>query len=123
MKGLGPAFYTKLLHFAASVEHCRQLRHLILDKKVAEAIGWLDKPRCTPEEYRDYLNLINEVHALVTETERADCVEKQLFALQRNGNKPLSPISSVASQRRMVPIAGIGHGYEPLPASHRKADA
>lgn len=81
IKGLGPAFYTKLLYFAAGTEAGRQQRHLILDQKVAKSIGWPQKIWWSPDEYRDYLDLIAEVVVLMPKAERADCLEKRLFSL------------------------------------------
>lgn len=81
IKGLGPAFYTKLLYFAAGTEAGRQQRHLILDQKVAKSIGWPRRIWWSPDEYRDYLDLIAEVLVLMPEAERADCLEKRLFSL------------------------------------------
>lgn len=81
IKGLGPAFYTKLLYFAAGTEVSRQQRHLILDQKVAKSIGWPRKIWWSPDEYRDYLDLIADVLDLMLEAERADCLEKRLFSL------------------------------------------
>jgi len=79
LKGLGPAFFTKLLYFAAGHTHNQKMRHLILDKKVATSIGWPDRAWWTPSEYGDYLELINNVMEHLPEAERSDCLEMRLF--------------------------------------------
>lgn len=79
LKGLDPAFFTKLLHFAAGHIDNQKMRHLILDKKVATSIGWPDRAWWTPSEYGDYLELINNVMEHLPEAERSDCLEMRLF--------------------------------------------
>lgn len=79
LKGLGPAFFTKLLYFAAGPIDSQKMRHLILDKKVATSIGWPDKAWWTPSEYREYLELINNVMEHLPNAERSDCLEMRLF--------------------------------------------
>lgn len=81
LKGLGPAFFTKLLYFAAGPSGTRELRHLILDQKVAESIGWPNKVWWDPSEYVDYLELVNETMQQMPEAERSDCIEMRLFSL------------------------------------------
>lgn len=78
--GLGPAFFTKVLYFASNPGDDRQLRHLILDRKVAATTNWPPRSRWTPAEYSDYITLVNETVEKVPSIERADCVEKYLFA-------------------------------------------
>lgn len=80
LRGLGPAFFTKLLYFSAEASNTRELRHLILDQKVAAAIGWPKKTWWSPSEYDDYLRLINGLLHSLPEIERADCIEKHLFS-------------------------------------------
>lgn len=79
LKGLGPAFFTKLLYFASRPANDRNLRHLILDKKVATSIGWPNRTWWTPSEYGDYLELINNIMYSMPEAERSDCIEMRLF--------------------------------------------
>lgn len=79
IKGLGPAFFTKLLYFAAGPTDSQKMRHLILDQKVATSIGWPNKAWWTPSEYGDYLELINNVKEQLPEAERSDCLEMRLF--------------------------------------------
>ncbi|MBF6672585.1 hypothetical protein [Glutamicibacter sp. FBE19] len=79
LKGLGPAFFTKLLYFTAGPTDSQKMRHLILDKKVAASIGWPDKAWWTPSEYGNYLELINNVVEHLPEAERSDCLEMRLF--------------------------------------------
>lgn len=79
LTGLGPAFFTKLLYFAARPTDSKKMRHLILDAKVAASIGWPDKAWWTPSEYGDYLELINNVMEHLPNAERSDCLEMRLF--------------------------------------------
>lgn len=79
LKGLGPAFFTKLLYFAAGPTDSKKMRHLILDAKVAGSIGWPEKAWWTPSEYGDYLELISNVMEHLPEAERSDCLEMRLF--------------------------------------------
>lgn len=81
LKGLGPAFFTKLLYFAADPSDTRELRHLILDQKVAASIGWPNKVWWDTSEYVDYLELVNETMQQMPEAERSDCIEMRLFSL------------------------------------------
>lgn len=79
--GLGPAFFTKILYFAAEPAKDGHARHLILDQKVAAAIDWPARVWWTPEEYRDYIVLVNETLGQLRDVvERADCIEKALFS-------------------------------------------
>ncbi|GAA4798775.1 hypothetical protein [Rothia endophytica] len=55
------------------------MRHLILDKKVADSIGWSAKARWSPSEYGKYLELINDAMEHLPEAERSDCLEMRLF--------------------------------------------
>lgn len=79
LKNLGPAFFTKLLYFAAGLTDSQKMRHLILDQKVAASIGWPNKVWWTPSEYGDYLELIDNVMEHLPEAERSDCLEMRLF--------------------------------------------
>lgn len=79
LKGFGPAFFTKLLYFAAGPTDNKKMRHLILDKKVAASIGWPAKARWSPSEYGECLELINDAMEHLREAERSDCLEMRLF--------------------------------------------
>ncbi|MCC3273281.1 hypothetical protein MUK71_03570 [Arthrobacter zhangbolii] len=80
LKGLGPAFFTKLLYFAAGEPAAGGDGHaLILDRKVAKSIGWPAKTWWTAQEYQDYIVLIDEICGLLDPTPRPDCVEYALF--------------------------------------------
>lgn len=81
LKGLGPAFFTKLLYFAAGTDTATKSGPLILDQKVAKAIGWPAKTWWRPEEYQDYLELMQDIRHLLPEMERTDCLEYALFSL------------------------------------------
>lgn len=81
LKGLGPAFFTKLLYFAAGEPTVDQDGHpLILDQKVAKAIGWPAKTWWSAQEYQDYLELVDHVRRLLVPVPRADCIEFALFS-------------------------------------------
>lgn len=81
LKGLGPAFFTKLLYFAAGQPTVHQDGHpLILDQKVAKAIGWPAKTWWSVEEYMDYLDLVDQTRRLLDPVPRADCIEYALFS-------------------------------------------
>lgn len=80
LKGLGPAFFTKLLYFAAGEPAAGDDGHaLILDKKVAKSIGWPAKTWWTVDEYKDYIDLIDEICGLLDPIPRPDCIEYVLF--------------------------------------------
>ena len=82
LKGLGPAFFTKLLYFATGEPAAGKAGHaLILDRKVAKAIGWPAKTWWTAAEYDDYLDLVDEICGLFDPRPRADCIEYALFEL------------------------------------------
>ncbi len=81
LKGLGPAFFTKLLYFAAGQPTVNQDGHpLILDQKVAKAIGWPAKTWWSVQEYMDYLDLVEQTRRLLEPAPRADCIEYALFS-------------------------------------------
>lgn len=80
LKGLGPAFFTKLLYFAAGEPTADKNKlALILDQKVAKSIGWPAKTWWRVDEYRDYLELIDKVQKLLDPCPRADGIEYALF--------------------------------------------
>ena len=80
LKGLGPAFFTKLLYFAAGEPEAGRKGHaLILDRRVAKSIGWPAKTWWTAQEYQDYIELVDAAGALLKPTPRADCIEYALF--------------------------------------------
>lgn len=81
LKGLGPAFFTKLLYFAAGEPTVDQDGHpLILDQKVAKAIGWPAKTWWSTTEYQEYLELVDHARRLLVPVPRADCIEFALFS-------------------------------------------
>lgn len=80
LKGLGPAFFTKLLYFAAGEPTAGHGGHpLILDQKVATAIGWPAKTWWSVEEYTNYLDLVDETGRMFHPIPRTDCIEYALF--------------------------------------------
>ncbi|WP_146362826.1 hypothetical protein [Arthrobacter yangruifuii] len=92
LKGLGPAFFTKLLYFAAGEPAAGRKGHaLILDRKVAKAIGWPAKTWWTVEEYKDYIDLVDAACDLLDPTPRPDCIEYALF------KNPFSEVSREAA--------------------------
>lgn len=92
LKGLGPAFFTKLLYFAAGQPTVGQDGHpLILDQKVAKAIGWPAKTWWSVEEYMDYLDLVDQTRRLLDPVPRADCIEYALFSLAVRDSPPRKP--------------------------------
>lgn len=81
LKNLGPAFFTKLLYFAAGEPTAENDGYpLILDRKVAKAIGWPAKTWWNAKEYTDYLDLVNETRHLLDPVPRADFIEYALFS-------------------------------------------
>ena len=79
LRGLVSAFFTKLIHFSAGANNIRELRHLILDQKVAAANGCPKKTSWNPSGYGDYPRPVNELLQGIPEVERADCIEMQLI--------------------------------------------
>ena len=80
LSGLGPAFFTKLLYFAAGEPTTGYNEHpLILDQRIAKAIDWPSKTWWSSEEYGDYLGLVDETRRLLDPVPRADCLEYALF--------------------------------------------
>lgn len=84
---LGPAYGTKVLYFAAYEHRGSGLPPLILDSRVATALGWLTKDEWptdgwTADEYRAYLELA--VHWAALWAVEPDVVERVLFAVGRS---------------------------------------
>ncbi|MET4004280.1 hypothetical protein ABIB48_003018 [Arthrobacter sp. UYCu511] len=80
LKGLGPAFFSKLLYFADGVYSSgRDKQALILDQKVAKSIGWPAKTWWRADEYQDYLELVDQACKLLDPCPRADGIEYALF--------------------------------------------
>ncbi|WP_162620268.1 hypothetical protein [Corynebacterium provencense] len=86
IKYLGPAFFTKLMYFAAGApvppkaECSSTLKHpLILDSRVARALGWSRRWGWSPEQYGDYLEAVEELRDLWRPEVPVDVVEYQLF--------------------------------------------
>jgi hypothetical protein len=53
---------------------------LILDQKVAKAIGWPSKTWWNVEEYMDYLDLVDQTRRLLDPVPQADCIEYALIS-------------------------------------------
>jgi hypothetical protein len=90
IKYLGPAFFTKLMYFAAgapvspgaasSTTDSSALKHpLILDSRVARALGWSRKWGWSAEQYGEYLEIVEELRGLWCPQAPVDVVEYQLF--------------------------------------------
>ncbi|OKX79787.1 hypothetical protein [Corynebacterium glutamicum] len=80
IKGLGPAYFTKLLHFRVGRPDTSGKKYpLILDSRVAKALGWSKTTDWTSSEYSTYLDLIDAVHQRWRPDLPADIVEYQLF--------------------------------------------
>lgn len=59
IKYLGPAFFTELLYFPAGRLTPSDIRHpLILNKRVAAALGWRKTYEWRSVEYSQYLDLV-----------------------------------------------------------------
>ncbi|NKG19892.1 hypothetical protein HED64_04095 [Paeniglutamicibacter sp. ANT13_2] len=81
LTGLGPAFFTKLLYFAAREPTTDHNGHpLILDQRIAKAIGWPAKTWWSTAEYEDYLAVMDETRRLFDPVPRADRLEYALFS-------------------------------------------
>ena len=80
LKGLGPAFFTKLLYFAAGRPTSSDTRHpLILDKRVAVALGWEKTFGWQTSEYSHYLDLVGQLHQRWRPDLPTDVIEYTLF--------------------------------------------
>lgn len=88
--GLGPAFFTKLMYFAAGEPTAETRRHpLILDARVAKSLGWkrLTGWRTTvgAQSYAAYLDMVEEVRSEGPWSEvPSDVLEYRLFQMGSN---------------------------------------
>lgn len=80
LKYLGPAFFTKLLYFYS---HDRATRStnlaLILDQRVAHSVGFRSTAWWTPDEYADYIALVDAVRTSLRSDIPGDVIEYLLF--------------------------------------------
>lgn len=89
IKYLGPAFFTKLLYFAAGRPTPADTRHpLILDRRVAVALGWTKTSGWSTAEYSDYLDLVEALHERWRPDLPTDVIEYTLFHAGRTPNAP-----------------------------------
>ncbi|WP_087062838.1 8-oxoguanine DNA glycosylase OGG fold protein [Corynebacterium glutamicum] len=89
IRGLGPAFFTKLLYFAAGRPGPADVRHpLILDKRVAHALGWAKRAGWRTAEYSQYLDLVEQLHARWRPDLPTDVIEYTLFHAERAPDTP-----------------------------------
>lgn len=89
IKYLGPAFFTKLLYFAAGRPAPADTRHpLILDRRVAVALGWTKTSGWSTAEYSDYLDLVEALHERWRPDLPTDVIEYTLFHAGRTPNAP-----------------------------------
>lgn len=88
--GLGPAFFTKLMYFAAGEPTAATRRHpLILDARVAKSLGWKRRTgwRTTAgtQSYAAYLDVVEEVRSEGPWSDvPADVLEYRLFQMGSN---------------------------------------
>lgn len=98
IKYLGPAFFTKLMYFAAgapespeegtSTDHSSSVKQpLILDSRVARALGWSKRWGWRPEQYGEYLEMAEELRDLWSPQVPVDVVEYQLFIAGGRGTR------------------------------------
>lgn len=99
IKYLGPAFFTKLMYFAAGTPESPQdagtstddssasKQPLILDSRVARALGWSRKWGWSPEQYGEYLEVAEELRDLWCPQAPVDVVEYQLFIVGSSKNR------------------------------------
>lgn len=82
---LGPAFFSKLMHFMAPPPKVGDVRPpLILDSRVAQALGWRKTASWTPTEYRAYLDAAEQLRVRWRPDLPLDVVEYQLFAVGKH---------------------------------------
>lgn len=80
IKFLGPAFFTKLLYFAAGSPKETDTRHpLILDMKVARSLGWKKTSGWSTDEYTHYLDVVEELQRRWCPELPTDVIEYTLF--------------------------------------------
>ena len=86
---LGPAFFTKLLYFAAGRPTAADTRHpLILDRRVAAALRWSRDNGWSPAEYSGYLDLVEALHERWRPDLPTDVIEYTLFRAGRTPDAP-----------------------------------
>lgn len=89
IKYLGPAFFTKLLYFAAGRPTPADTRHpLILDTRVAVALGWTKTFGWRTSDYSHYLDLVEQLHERWRPDLPTDVIEYTLFHAGRTSNAP-----------------------------------
>lgn len=82
IKFLGPAYFTKLMYFTASRSHSHDgIRPLILDSRVAGALGW-NTDGWQPRQYGLYLELAEMIRSRWCPDSPLDVVEYALFNLR-----------------------------------------
>lgn len=84
IKGFGPAFFTKWLYFAAYDDPTRtqQIRPLILDARVANALGWPPKnDRWLSTAYGDYLETATKINFTWSPEQPLHTIEYALFMI------------------------------------------
>lgn len=90
IKYLGPAFFTKLMYFAAGTpaapatvtseaDTSAVTQPLILDGRVARALGWSKRWGWNPEQYGEYLDVAEGLRDRWCPQLPVDVVEYQLF--------------------------------------------
>lgn len=89
VKYLGPAFFTKLLYFATGRPTPADTRHpLILDRRVAVALGWTKTSDWRTSEYSRYLDLVEQLHERWRPDLPTDVIEYTLFHSGRTLDAP-----------------------------------
>lgn len=89
VKYLGPALFTKLLYFAAGRPTPSDIRHpLILNARVAVALGWTKTSGWRTVEYSGYLDLVKQLDEQWRPDLPTDVIEYTLF---RAGRTPTVP--------------------------------
>lgn len=78
VKGLGPAFFTKLMHFAAPAPGTSNRPPLILDARVARSLG-IKTSGWSTREYVEYLELLATLQTGQWSEAPLDAIEYALF--------------------------------------------
>lgn len=84
IKGFGPAFFTKWLYFAAYDDPARtqQLRPLILDERVSNALGWPPiSGRRPSSDYAQYLETAAKINSSWAPSSPSHTIEYALFQI------------------------------------------
>jgi len=80
LKYLGPAFFTKLLYFYSHDKAIRSTKlPLILDQRVAHSAGLRSTSWWTPDEYVNYIDLVDNVRGTLSSDVPCDVIEFLLF--------------------------------------------